>query len=277
MEKLPANKMFGVGLRHVHFPEILKRLEDNPSGLQVDFFEIITENFYQTEGRPIKVLEKIRDKLPISFHGVSLSIASHEDVDFNYLKKVKELEERIQPFLVSDHLCWTGMKKNNLHNLLPFPYTEETLKFLVPKIMQVQDYLKRPLMLENLSAYLSFNNSTYSESQFLAELHKRSGCHILLDLNNVYVNSYNQKFNPEDWIKDIPMSAVKEIHLAGFSDMGEYYFDTHSCPVWDPVWDLYKRHKAQFEKAVTLIEWDEEIPDYDTVLLELKKARIYGA
>lgn len=269
--------MFGLGLRHVHFSEILKRLEENPSSLQVDYFEIITENFFQTKGKPFKVLEKIRQSKPISFHGVSLSIASHEKIDLNYLRKVKELEEIIQPFLISDHLCWTGLKKNNLHNLLPFPYTKETLDFLVPKIEEVQDFLKRPLMLENLSAYLNFKESSLSESQFLSELHKRSGCQILLDINNVYVNSHNQNFDANKWIAEIPTSAVKEIHLAGFSDMGQYYFDTHSCPVWDPVWKLYADHKEKFRNAATLIEWDEEIPSYEIVLQELNKARAYGS
>lgn len=267
--------MIGLGLRHIHFTEIMKRLEDNSSSLNVDFFEIITENFFQTKGRPLKVLEKIREVLPISFHGVSLSIASHDDIDYNYLRKVKNLEEWIDPFLVSDHLCWTGIKNNKLHNLLPFPYNEENLNFLVTKIERVQDFLKRPLLLENLSAYLGFVGNSMTEAQFLNELHQRTGCHVLLDLNNVYVNSYNQNFSPEEWLKDIPQKAVKEIHLAGFSDMGSYYFDTHSCPIWDPVWELYQAHKDHFPDAVTLIEWDEDIPSYEIVLNEVKKARFY--
>lgn len=269
--------MFGLGLRHIHFAEILKRLEEDSSSLNVDYFEIITENFFQTKGRPFKVLEKIREKRPISFHGVSLSIAAHDEINLDYLKKVKDLEEIIQPFLISDHLCWTGLASKNLHNLLPFPYTNETLNFLVSKIQKVQDFLKRPLMLENLSAYLSFTSSTYSESQFLSELHQRSGCHILLDINNVYVNSHNQKFDADQWISEIPINAVKEIHLAGFTDMGGYYFDTHSCPVWDPVWKLYTEHVEKFKNAATLIEWDEDIPSYDVVLMELDKARSYGS
>jgi uncharacterized protein (UPF0276 family) len=267
--------MFGMGLRHSHFPEILSRLEVNPPGLDVDYFEIITENFFQTQGRPLKVLEKIRESKPITFHGVSLSIASNEELDLNYLKKVKELAVKIDPLLISDHLCWTGLKKNNLHNLLPFPYTEETLNYLVPRIQKVQDILERPLMLENLSAYLSFNESNLSEAQFLRELHLRSGCQILLDINNVYVNSHNQKFNANAWLEEIPTAAVKEIHLAGFTDMGDYYFDTHSCPVWPEVWSLYEKHKSRFSQALTLIEWDEEIPALDVVLGEVYKARKY--
>lgn len=268
--------MFGMGLRHTHFSEILRRLEVNPSSLGVDYFEIITENFFQTKGRPLKVLEKVRAVMPVNFHGVSLSIASADDLNMDYLKKVKELAFKIEPMHISDHLCWTGLEKNNLHNLLPFPYTEETLNYLVPRIQKVQDYLKRPLVLENLSAYISFQDSTLSEAQFLRQLHQRSGCQILLDLNNIYVNAFNQNIDLEKWINEIPPLAVVEIHLAGFSDMGEYYFDTHSCPVWDPVWDVYKKHKKNFPNAMTLIEWDEEIPEYDVVLNEVEKAKLYG-
>ncbi len=268
--------MYGMGLRHIHFPEILARLEGDPSSLQVDFFEIITENFFQTYGRPLKILEKVREHLPVTFHGVSLSIASYEDVNFEYLKKVKDLEERIRPLLVSDHLCFTGLKKNNLHNLLPFPYSEETLKHIVPKILKVQDYLKRPLLLENLSAYISFKNSTLTEAEFLRELHFQTDCLLLLDMNNIYVNSHNQKISAQSFFDVIPANAVKEIHLAGFSDMGTHYFDTHSCAVWDPVWELYQKNKEKFKAAITLIEWDEDIPSYDIVLGEVKKAREFG-
>ena len=268
--------MFGMGLRHTHFPEILSRLEDNPSGLDLDFFEIITENFFQTSGRPLKVLERIRENYPISFHGVSLSIASHEELNFDYLQKVKDLALKIDPILLSDHLCWTGLKKNNFHNLLPLPYTEETLNYLVPRIQKVQEFLGRPLMLENLSAYMSFKESYLSEAQFLRELHHKTGCQILLDLNNVFVNSHNQKFDADAWIKEIPPLAVKEIHLAGFSDMGTHYFDTHSCPVWPEVWDLYQQFKGTFSSAMTLIEWDEEIPAFDVVLSEVQKAKMYA-
>lgn len=272
--------MFGMGLRHTHFPEILARLEGNTSspalGSDLDFFEVITENFFQTEGRPIKVLEKVREKFPVSLHGVSLSIASADEINLDYLKKVKALASRIDAFQISDHLCWTGLKKNNLHNLLPFPYTEENLQYLVPRIQKVQEYLGRPIMLENLSAYLQFKHSDLSEAQFLRELHLRSGCNILLDLNNVYVNAHNQNFVAQKWIEEIPTKAVKEIHLAGFSDMGKYYFDTHSCPVWQPVWDLYKKFKPTFTDAVTLVEWDEEIPALDIVLDEVLKAKQYA-
>lgn len=276
MESLLKNNWYGVGLRHSHFPEILKRLETDVSSLQVDFYEIITENFFQTKGRPLKILRQISEHRPISFHGVSLSIASQEPLNKKYLLDLKNLEQEIKPIRVSDHLCWTGVNKNNLHNLLPLPYTEKMLNHISKRVLEVQDFLKRPLMLENLSAYMSFKENDYTEAQFLRELHKKTDCHILLDINNVYVNSHNQKFEPNKFIEEIPKDAVHEIHLAGFTDMGKYYFDTHSCPVWEPVWDLYKTHFKNFKNALTLIEWDEEIPAYDVVINEMNKAREYG-
>lgn len=273
---MQPNNMFGMGLRHSHFPEILSRLEEKSSSLDVDFFEIITENFFATEGYPLKVLEKIREYYPISFHGVSLSIAGAEDLNFDYLYKIKKLADRIDPFQVSDHLCWTGLAHSNTHNLLPIPYNKELLVMIANKVNKVQDFLGRPLLLENLSAYFSVTNSEYSESQFLVELHKKTGCLLLLDLNNLYVNSRNHHLNIEDWLEGIPPHIVKEIHLAGFTDMGSYYFDTHSCPVREEVWQLYKKQKNKFHNAVTLIEWDEEIPSYSIVLNEVKKAKKYG-
>jgi uncharacterized protein (UPF0276 family) len=268
--------MYGVGLRHIHFPEILKRLEADASSLNVDFFEIITENFFQTKGRPFKILERVRQEKPISFHGVSLSIASEEGINKDYVKKVKELAEIIEPIRISDHLCWTGLKKNNLHNLLPLPYSHEMLEKISQRVIEVQTILGRELMLENLSAYMSFKENDFTEAGFLAELTKKTGCKILLDMNNVYVNSHNQKFNPHDFLNEIPNDSVGEIHLAGFTDMGKYYFDTHSCPVWQPVWDLYKEHKQKYKNAIITVEWDEDIPSYDVVLAEVEKARLYG-
>nr|BDT27443.1 DUF692 domain-containing protein [Bacteriovorax sp. HI3] len=272
---MQANSLLkvGMGLRHTHFPEILERIENDPKLLGVDYFEIITENFFETKGRPLSVLEKVREHVPVSFHGVSLSIASHGNLNFDYLNKVKELERQLQPFLVSDHLCWSGLEKNNMHNLLPFPYTKENLEYLAEKVLRAQDFLGRTLLFENLSAYIGFYESEMSEADFLNELHQKTGCHLLLDLNNVFVNSYNQNFSAKQWLEKIPPNAVKEIHLAGFSDMGNFYFDTHSCPVADAVWEIYKEHLVHYKEAVTTIEWDENIPSYDVVLAEVSKAR----
>lgn len=265
--------MFGVGLRHQHFPYLLKALETGPQEIAVDWFEGITENFFETEGRPLQVLEKIRRDFPVSLHGVSLSIASSEDLDLEYLKKVKTLYKRIDPLIVSDHLCWTGHKNRNLHNLLPIAYNEESLKWLVPRIQKVQDFIGRPLALENLSAYFDLHTSTMTEWDFLAALSKTSGCKLLLDINNVFVNSINHKFDPQVYVDAIPDSAIAEIHLAGYSDMGTHLFDTHSCQVWPGVWDLYRHKMRNGLHVPVLVEWDEEIPDFPVLRAEATKAR----
>jgi uncharacterized protein (UPF0276 family) len=258
----------GVGLRHQHFPY----LEENPT-TSIDFFEIISENFMYTRGRPFEFLQKIRKDYPISMHGVSLSIGSYAELDFNYLAKLKELIDIVDPFIVSDHLCWTGLKENNLHNLLPLPYTDKTIDFLSEKIKKTQDYLKREICIENLSAYFSLKESTITEWDFLRILAEKSGCKILLDINNIYVNAINQKFDPYTYLDAIPMSHVGEIHLAGFSDMGDYLFDTHSAPVFKEVWKLYDHKIKEGSNIPTLIEWDEDIPDFPVLEAEALKAK----
>lgn len=265
--------MFGIGLRHQHFSQILERLEQGPESIQLDWFEGITENFFATEGRPIKVLERVRRDFPVSLHGVSLSIGSSENLNLEYLEKIKRLYQRIDPLIVSDHLCWTGHRDNNLHNLLPIPYNDEALNYLIPRIQKVQEVIKRPLALENLSAYFDLKNSTYTEWDFLRTLAERSGCKILLDINNIYVNSVNHGFDALEYLKAIPNELVAEIHLAGYTDMGTHLFDTHSCPVWPAVWELYKSKMAAGLDVPVLVEWDEDIPDFDTVVAEALKAR----
>lgn len=268
--------MYGMGLRHQHFEEVLSRLEGEPSSLGVDYFEIITENFLDTKGRPFGVLRRIREKFPISFHGVSLSIAGDEELDLNYLNKILLLEKEIEPFLVSDHLCWTGTAEKKLHNLLPFPYTNAEINRIAERVLKVQEVLKRPMVFENLSAYIQFVDSDISEAEFFLELHNKTDCEILLDINNLYVNVHNFNVELNEWYDLIPVKAVREIHLAGFTDMGEYFFDTHSKPVHEDVWGHFSKFKKKFTNAVTTIEWDEEIPPYDVVLEEVRKARSFG-
>lgn len=258
----------GVGLRHQHFPF----LESRPQ-TEVDWFEGISENFMFTEGRPLKMLELVRQDYPIALHGVSMSIGSAEGLNFDYLKKLKDLIERVDPFLVSDHLCWTGKHKNNLHNLLPLPYEDETLDFLSNRISEVQEFLGRQIAIENLSAYFSIKDSTYTEWDFLRTLAQKSGCKILLDINNIYVNAINQKFDPYEYLRSIPMELVAEIHLAGFSDLGTHLFDTHSKPVFEKVWNLYKSKIIEAPETPTLIEWDEDIPEFEVLQAEALKAR----
>jgi len=268
--------MFGMGLRHQHYEEILNRLEVDPSSLRVDHFEIITENFLDTKGRAFINLKKISEHIPICFHGVSLSIASDEEFNWEYLNKIKKLEKEISPLIVSDHLCWTGTKHKNLHNLLPIPYTKEELNKISDKVLKLQDFFKRPMVFENLSAYVQFKNSEMTEAEFFKELHLKTGCEILLDINNLYVNLNNFNCSIDEWFQIIPKEAVKEMHLAGFTDMGQYYFDTHSNPIHSDVWEYYHKFKIKFNTAITTVEWDEDLPSYDRVADEVQKAKLIG-
>jgi len=260
----------GVGLRAQHFKDVKNLSIEDTS--PVAWFEVTTENILCSKGRGRKVVEDLRQNFPISLHGVSLSIATVENLNYDYLEKLKRLIHEVDPFMVSDHLCWTGTSKNNLHNLLPFPYTFENLEYLANKVSEVQDFLGREIALENLSAYLHFNENEIDESEFLKLLAKKSGCKILLDVNNIYVNSKNQNFNPKAYVDNIPKEAIAEIHLAGFTDMGDYLFDTHSCPVHSDVWQLYKYTLEQKGKIKTLIEWDEDIPKFFDLVEEASKA-----
>ncbi len=241
MKKIsPKSKGVGVGLRTNHFPYITKNWP------KMDWFEAVTENFMDTGGRPLAILEKVRAHYPIALHGTSLSIGSTDPLRPHYMKNYKALVERIDPFLVSDHLCWTCVEKEELHDLLPLPFTEEALKHVVEKVEKVQNFLGRQMILENVSSYITYKHSVIPEWEFLREVARRSGCGILLDINNVYVNSFNQKFDPMDFLKGIPGSKVRQFHLAGHTDMGKFLFDTHTGEIIDPVWKLY-------EKALELV------------------------
>tara|TARA_Y100000590_G_scaffold323369_1_gene366308 strand:+ start:19550 stop:20431 length:882 start_codon:yes stop_codon:yes gene_type:complete len=266
--KALKEKMVGVGLRTDHY----SHLEESPK-TKVDFFEALTENHLGSKGRPYQILEHIRKDYPLTFHGVSLNIAHHTGINFDYLKKVKELVTPFEPMVISDHLCWTGAPESNLHNLLPFPYNQETLNFLCDRVDQVQNYLNRVFVLENLSAYFDYTQSNMSEWDFLKELSLRSGCQILLDVNNIYVNSVNQKFDAKEYLETIPDQSIAEIHLAGFTDMGDFLFDTHSKPVYPEVWELYKLATKKAPHAPTLIEWDDDIPEFNILQNEAIKAK----
>ncbi|MBP9674858.1 MAG: DUF692 domain-containing protein [Bacteriovoracaceae bacterium] len=263
------NCHIGVGLRSCHYPY----LEQKPA-TQVKWFEAISENYMDSFGRPRKILELIRADYPISLHGVSLSIGRlGEDLNFSYLEKLKNLIEIIDPFLISDHLCWTGASKANLHNLLPLSYDKETLNYVCERIQRVQDFLQRSILIENLSAYFDFKTSTYTEWDFLRKVAERSGCKLLLDINNIYVNAQNHKFDANIYLGAIPSSLVGEIHLAGFSDMGDYLFDTHSKPVYPEVWNLFSSYIQKSADIPILIEWDEDIPAFEILEAEGMKAK----
>lgn len=260
----------GAGLRSLHYPQLLS----NPSS-QIKWFEIISENFLASKGRPRWVLEKIRQNYPIAFHGVSLAIGSPEPINKNYLNLLKALIHDIEPFLVSDHFCWTGVQGMNTHNLLPLPLNRNTIESLVPKIHYLQEFLQRPFVFENASAYMQSKEDDIPEWEFITEICERTGCGILLDINNVYVTSKNFHLDPFQVLSQVPSKHVRQIHLAGHTDLGTYLFDTHSTAIPSPVWELYDQwllqNRALNSGVPTMIEWDEDIPPLETLEDEVKK------
>jgi len=258
---------FGLGLRPPHYAAIL---ETWPA---VDWFEIITENYLVGGGRPLHHLDAIRARYPVVMHGVSLSIGSTAPLDLAYLASVRRLAARCEPEWISDHLCWTGTDGSNLHDLMPLPYTEEALAHLCPRIDRVQELLARPLVIENVSSYVSYTGSAMSEWEFLAALAARTGCRLLLDVNNVYVSSRNHGFEPRDFLDGVPVAAVQQFHLAGHLDLGTHVIDTHDAPVRDEVWELYAHALRRFGPLSTLLERDDNIPPLEELLAELDRAR----
>jgi uncharacterized protein (UPF0276 family) len=256
-----------VGLRTEHYDVITQEWP------RTDWFEAISENFMDSGGRPLRILEEVRRRYPVALHGVSLSIGSADPLNPRYLARLSALVDRIDPAIVSDHLCWTGVDGENLHDLLPLPFTEEAIRHVAGRVEQVQGFLKRRILLENISAYVTFRHSTMPEWEFLAAVAERSGCGILLDLNNLYVNAYNHQFDPHEYLRHIPGELVGQFHLAGHTDPGGYLFDTHSRPIIDAVWDLYREALAQWGPVATLIEWDEDIPPFPRLAEEAEKAR----
>lgn len=259
--------MVGVGLRSVHFPRLLDRPRT-----PVRWFEAISENYMDSAGRPLEVLKKIREDKPVALHGVSLSIGGVEGPRPGYLAKLKALIGKIEPFLVTDHLCFTGAHATNIHDLLPLPYTEEAIQTVVSNVGKVQDFLGRPIALENVSSYLTYKDSEMREEEFLTVIAKRAGCKILLDVNNVYVSATNHGFKAEDYVDTIPSELIAQLHLGGYSDMGKFLFDTHSRAPTDPVWELYRRVIKRIPEVPVLIEWDEAVPDWDGLEKEAIKA-----
>jgi uncharacterized protein len=268
-ETSPPHLGFGVGLRNVHFSHMLQHWP------AVDWFEIISENFIDSAGRPRYVLEQIAERYPIVMHGVSLSIGSTDPLDFAYLAKLKKLSREVNARWISDHLCWTGVAGRTSHDLLPLPLTEEALAHVAARVRTVQDYLERPLVLENPSSYVTFAASTMPEWEFLSRLAADTGCQLLLDVNNVYVSSRNHDFDPQEYLRSIPRDRVKQFHLAGHTDLGTHCIDTHAGPVVDRVWDLYRAATALTGGASTLLEWDAHIPTFDEVHAEALKAKSF--
>jgi uncharacterized protein (UPF0276 family) len=226
---------FGVGLRRPHYAYVL---ENWPA---TDWFEVISENFMVAGGRPLEVLDRVRENYPIVLHGVSMSIGSTDALNRQYLGDLSQLARRFEPAWISDHLCWTGVGGHNLHDLIPLLYTDESLRHVVNRIHQVQEILKRPILIENVSSYMEFTTSTMSEWEFLSAVAEEADCGILLDINNIYVTAFNHRFDPWVYIDAIPVNRVAQFHLAGHSDHGMYLLDTHDHPVRDEVWSLYEQ------------------------------------
>lgn len=258
---------FGLGLRTAHYEAVLS---DRPP---VDWFEVLSENYLIPGGKPLYYLDRVREHYPMVMHGVSLSIGSTDPLDWNYLKQLKDLAKRVEPEWISDHLCWTGVDGKNMHDLLPLPYTEESIGHVAGRIGQVQDYLGCRILMENVSSYVTYKQSMMSEWDFVSAVAERADCLILFDINNVYVSAFNHHFDPRYYIDAIPRERVQQFHIAGHNNCGDYIVDTHDCPVIDPVWDLYAYAVRRFGRVSTMIERDESIPRLEELLVEVDTSR----
>lgn len=257
----------GVGLRTPHYAHILEKRPE------VGFFEIISENFLDTRGRPRAVVEAVAAAYPVVMHGVSLSLGSTDPLDRAYLDALRALRDDLGARWVSDHLCWTGVGGHNSHDLLPLPTNPATLDHVCARVARVQDHLGAPLVIENPSTYVGFAESTLPEWEFLAQLCARTGCGLLLDVNNVYVSSRNHGFDPLTYLDALPMDHVVQFHVAGHTDNGSHVVDTHIGPVVRPVWDLLRAAWDRGARGSVLLEWDDEIPEFPVVLREARRSR----
>ncbi len=261
---------FGLGLRRDHYRDFLE------GEVAVDFVEVISENFMVDGGRPLRILEQVRAKLPVILHGVSMSIGSAHGLDRDHLARLRALADRIDPLWVSDHLCWTRTSAHNSHDLLPMPLTRAALDLVCDNIDRAQDVLGRVLLFENPSSYLSYPQDEFTEWQFLTEMSRRTGCYLLLDVNNIHVSASNHGFDPLDYLTGIPADRVRQVHLAGHTP-GEIVIDTHDRPVCDAVWELFARAMALLGPVAVMIERDDAIPPLPDLLAELDHARAIAA
>lgn len=258
---------FGLGLRTQHYPDFL----DAPQ--RVDWLEILSDNYLVPGGKPLVMLDRIRADYPMAMHGVALSIGAADGPDRDYLDALAALARRVEPLWISDHLCWTGVHGRVLHDLYPLPYTEAALDVVVRNVQIAQEALQRPLVLENVSSYVSFSASEMTEWEFIRAVCQRTGCRLLLDVNNIYVSSVNHGFDPHAFVEGIPADRVQQIHLAGHTDHGDHIVDTHDHPVADPVWALYAHALARVGPVATMIERDDHIPPLSELVAELDHAR----
>jgi len=257
----------GIGLRTPHCREMT---ESRPAA--AGWLEVHSENYFGAGGQPHVFLERLRADYPLSLHGVGLGLGSADALDLAHLRRLAGVIERYEPGLVSEHLCWSAAGGRHLNDLLPLPYTEEALTHVAERIVRTQEFLDRQILIENISSYLRFRHSTIPEWEFVAQLAQRTGCGILLDVNNIYVNAVNHGFDARTYLAAIPAKAVQEIHLAGYDDSGACLIDTHGSAVSEPVWTLYRETIERLGARPTLVEWDTDIPALDVLLGEACKA-----
>lgn len=268
-----TNKKFlgyGLGLRTDYYDIILNEKPD------VDWFEILSENYMVKGGKALYYLDAIGELYPLVMHGVSMSIGGTDPLDYDYLKQLKILMSRANPQWVSDHLCWTGQGSHNLHDLMPLPYNDEAIFHVADRIKKVQDFLGTQILMENVSSYVTYKHSEMSEWEFYSRVVEEADCLMLLDINNIYVSARNHQFDPLDYINGVPAERVQQFHLAGHSDFGHYVIDTHDHPVVDPVWELYGKALKRFGPVSTMIERDDQMPPFKELMSELNQARSIG-
>jgi len=259
----------GIGLRSLHHETILRERPDVP------WFEVLVDNYLAQGSVPLDRLQTIRADYPVTFHGVGLSLGSTDPLDARHLRRIKDLIERYEPAWYSDHLCWISAGGDYVHDLLPLPYTEEAAHHVAGRIRQVQDFLGRRILVENVSSYLAYQASALEEWEFLRLVVEEADCDVLLDVNNVYVSARNHGFDPRRYLTAIPPERVRELHLAGYDDRGTHLLDTHGAPVHAPVWELYEAALARFGPVPTLLEWDTDIPSFEVLQAEAARAARY--
>lgn len=261
---------FGLGLRTEYYDIILDQQPD------VDWFEILSENYMVEGGKALYYLDAIRERYPVVMHGVSMSIGGTDPLDFDYLKQLKTLMQRTQPKWISDHLCWTGQANHNLHDLMPLPYNDEAILHVAQRVKTVQDFLETQILLENVSSYVTYRHSEMTEWEFYSRVAEEADCLMLFDVNNVYVSARNHQFDPVEYINGVPEKRVQQIHLAGHTDHGDFVIDTHDHAVVDPVWELYADALKRFGPVSTMIERDDQMPPFGELMAELDQARTIG-
>lgn len=261
------NLGIGLGLRIPHYETIFSQWPP------VDWFEIISENFMVEGGKPLETLRRIKERYPVVQHGVNLAIGSPTPLDFSYLKKLKALTTITNTPWLSDHLCWGRLPGAHFHDLLPLPYTEETITYVAERARIVQDFLEIPFALENLSSYASFRQDQMPEWEFYRRIVEQAGIYMMLDVNNIFVSSQNHGFDPDTYLQYIPMERVLQVHIAGHRKMEGYLLDTHDHPVCDAVWDLYRKVYLATGGVSTLLEWDDHIPSFEETWEEACKAK----